>query len=192
MARKRLVAKYGEGNRKYELNIILKQSISEVEVNKKLGEFEAICNELGSKVFKKVSTKLRSFAYPIESKNNLKGFFACLYIETSADSINEVKRRISLEDGVLRTLIILHNPKKLSNGIFEKNYEDDSDKPKKKSLSYDDPNYLIRFIGERGRIEARRQSLGKKTPEGLALKQRKISREIKRSRFFSLLPYLSD
>jgi ribosomal protein S6/ribosomal protein S18 len=191
LARKRLVALYKGTDRKYEVAVILKQTLSMEAVKTKMDQLQSIAEELGSKIESKSYTGLKSFAYPIESKNNTRGYFGCLYISTSAEKINEIRRKISLEDDVLRTLIIIHNPAKTFNGIFGSNYEDESEK-KRKSISYDDPNYISRFIGERAKIEPKKQNLGRRVQRGTSLRQRKISREIKRARYFNLIAYVSD
>ena len=53
-------------------------------------------------------------------------------------------------------------------------------------IDYKDPEYLLKFINEQGKILPRRLS-------GNSLKyQRKIGQAIKRARHLSLLPYVAD
>ena len=55
-----------------------------------------------------------------------------------------------------------------------------------KYIDYKDPNYLLKFINEQGKILPRRLT-------GTSLKfQRKVSTAIKRARHLALLPYQSD
>jgi small subunit ribosomal protein S18 len=55
-----------------------------------------------------------------------------------------------------------------------------------KYIDYKDPEFLLKFINEQGKILPRRLS-------GNSLKfQRKISQAIKRARHLSLLPYVAD
>lgn len=55
-----------------------------------------------------------------------------------------------------------------------------------KYIDYKDPEYLLKFINEQGKILPRRLS-------GNSLKfQRKISQAVKRARHLALLPYVSD
>ena len=55
-----------------------------------------------------------------------------------------------------------------------------------KYIDYKDPEYLLTFINEQGKILPRRLS-------GNSLKyQRKIGQAIKRARHLSLLPYVAD
>lgn len=53
-------------------------------------------------------------------------------------------------------------------------------------VDYKDPEYLLRFINEQGKLYPRRLT-------GNSLKfQRKISQAVKRARHLSLLPYVAD
>ena len=55
-----------------------------------------------------------------------------------------------------------------------------------KYIDYKDPNYLLRFINEQGKILPRRLT-------GTSVKyQRKVSKAIKRARHLALLPYVAD
>ena len=55
-----------------------------------------------------------------------------------------------------------------------------------KYIDYKDPDYLLKFINEQGKILPRRLS-------GNSLKyQRKISQAIKRARHIAILPYVAD
>ena len=53
-------------------------------------------------------------------------------------------------------------------------------------IDYKDPDFLLRFVNEQGKILPRRLT-------GTSLKyQRKLATAIKRARHLSLLPYVSD
>jgi small subunit ribosomal protein S18 len=55
-----------------------------------------------------------------------------------------------------------------------------------KYIDYKDPDYLLKFINEQGKILPRRLS-------GNSLKyQRKVSQAIKRARHIAILPYVAD
>ena len=55
-----------------------------------------------------------------------------------------------------------------------------------KYIDYKDPEFLIKFLNEQGKILPRRIT-------GTSLKyQRKVSKAIKRARHLSLLPYVTD
>lgn len=189
---KKLVKAYKGPTRNYEIACIINQSLSQEAVAKKIEELKAIATAAGGKVHEAAVTNLKSYAYPINSANNKKGYYACLYTTMEPANVSEIARKISIQDDVLRVLTLLSDPSKQNNGIFAANYEDDSYKPRRKVFSYDDPNTLIKFLGERGRIEPRKQSVGRNVPAGIALKQRVISKAIKRSRFLSLLPYIEE
>ena len=55
-----------------------------------------------------------------------------------------------------------------------------------KFIDYKDPNFLLKFINEQGKILPRRVT-------GTSLKyQRKVSQAINRARHLALLPYVAD
>ena len=55
-----------------------------------------------------------------------------------------------------------------------------------KYIDYKDPNFLLKFVNEQGKILPRRYT-------GTSLKyQRKVSAAIKRARHLALLPYVAD
>lgn len=55
-----------------------------------------------------------------------------------------------------------------------------------KYIDYKDPNFLLKFVNEQGKILPRRVT-------GTSLKfQRKVSQAVKRSRHLALMPYVAD
>lgn len=55
-----------------------------------------------------------------------------------------------------------------------------------KYVDYKDPNFLLKFVNEQGKLLPRRLT-------GTSLKfQRKVSQAVKRSRHLALMPYLAD
>jgi len=55
-----------------------------------------------------------------------------------------------------------------------------------KHIDYKDPDYLLRFVNEQGKILPRRLT-------GTSLKyQRKLAQAIKRARHLALMPYVAD
>lgn len=55
-----------------------------------------------------------------------------------------------------------------------------------KYIDYKDPNYLLQFVNEQGKILPRRIT-------GTSLKyQRKVSQAIRRARHLALMPYMGD
>ena len=55
-----------------------------------------------------------------------------------------------------------------------------------KYIDYKDPNFLLKFINEQGKILPRRLT-------GTSLKyQKKVSQAVKRARHMALLPYVAD
>lgn len=55
-----------------------------------------------------------------------------------------------------------------------------------KYIDYKDPNFLLKFVNEQGKILPRRVT-------GTSLKfQRKVAQAVKRSRHLAILPYVGD
>lgn len=55
-----------------------------------------------------------------------------------------------------------------------------------KYIDYKDPNFLLKFVNEQGKILPRRVT-------GTSLKfQRKVSQAVKRARHIAVLPYVAD
>ncbi len=55
-----------------------------------------------------------------------------------------------------------------------------------KYIDYKDPNFLLKFVNEQGKLLPRRVT-------GTSLKfQRKVSTAVKRARHLALMPYLAD
>jgi small subunit ribosomal protein S18 len=55
-----------------------------------------------------------------------------------------------------------------------------------KYIDYKDPNFLLKFVNEQGKVLPRRLT-------GTSLKfQRKVGQAIKRSRHLALMPYVAD
>jgi len=195
LARKRLVKFYKGSQRNYEIPIIMSQKLSETELKAQLSEMRVmITKEFEAEVIDISNTSIRPYAYPIQTPNNKKGYFACMYIKANPEKIHEIRKKLSSENNVLRVFAILANPKKQSYGIFSPKYEEEysSHKNKNKLFSYDDPNTLLKFIGERGKIEGQKSIVGKKIVYNLAKKQRIISKTIKTARLLSILPYQED
>lgn len=190
MSRKSIAESYKGGARRYELVFIAKQTLSQDSVNKKLEEVKNMIVENKGEIDESYGPILRTFAYPIESKQNQKGFYCCVCAKIDPSFTVEIRRRLLIDDDILRVLIVLSSPARKSKGIFEPGYDEEFDKSKKRSLYYSDPNFLIRFIGERGKISPKKQTIGKKIEKGISAKQRKISKEIKRARYLSLLSYV--
>lgn len=55
-----------------------------------------------------------------------------------------------------------------------------------KYIDYEDPNFLLKFVNEQGKLLPRRLT-------GNSLKfQRKVAQAVKRARHLALMPYLAD
>ena len=184
MAKKTLVNFYKDSERNYEICLLINQKLSEKDLKTNLETIKKIIEKNNGKVVSIANTKIKDFAYPVSSSKEKKGYYACLYTKINPDKINELEKIIRLEDNVLRVGITLANPKKQSYGIFSGTYENSSIKNKNNFISYDDPNNLLRFIGERGKI------INKK--KNTALIQKQVSRTIKFARKMAILPFIED
>lgn len=192
MPRKRLIKSYRKYDRKYEFVSILSQELSLDSAKEKMEEIKAIATSFGGYIKLAALTNLKSYAYAINTPNNKKGYYCCIYLTIKPENVMEMKNKVSIQNHVLRTFIVLTHKDKQNNNIFSSNYEDDTHRNKKKLISYDDPNTLFKFLGERSKIEPKKQSLGRNIAKGVSLRQRKISKEVKRARFLSLLPYIEE
>ncbi len=184
MANKRLIKSYKDGKRVYEICLILNHTLTNDSLKQKMEEAEKIVTENNGKVLIMSATSLKSYAYPIKSTNNKKGYYGMIIVEAEPLNIAEISRKLWILQDCLRVLVLLSKNKKIEqSSIFSSSYEEESFK-KNKAVSYDDPNTLIKFLGERGKIEARKT--------GVARKQRLIAKQVKISRFLSLLPYVEE
>jgi ribosomal protein S6/ribosomal protein S18 len=189
LARKSLRSFYKGEKRNYEMCLIMTQKLSEDALKSKLGEVKSRVEEFNGEVIETVNTKVRTFEYPINTKSNTKGYYACLYFKLKPSEINPLKAKLSLEDSILRVLIVLADPKKQSYGMFSANYEDDAVRKNSQNVSYDDPNALLAYAGEAWKIVPTKRSQGSKISGGASKKQRKISKLIKTARSMALFPY---
>lgn len=185
MARKRLVNYYKDGKRNYEACVLISNKLDEAALKTKIEELKQIIVNIGEEVVEVMHTKIKEFAYKLQLSKEKTGYFVCFYLKASADKVEVIKNKIKVENDVLRIMILLAKPKKQSYGIFTPNYEENY-KNKNTFVSYDDPNYLYKFLGECARIiPSNNKSKHNK-------KQRLIAHTIKQARILSILPFIED
>lgn len=190
MRTKRLRAYYqknGFDKRNYEVLVILNQKLSEQALKEKFEKFSEIIKELGGSVVEIAQTKIRSFAYFLNERNNLRGYYACIYVKLDPLKMIDLKRKFSLEEDILRIIIRLANPKKKSYGVFSAKYDEDGGTRANKNefISFEDPNNLLKFLDESGQIIKLSTTSGKcskKIHKG-------VSKEIKTSRIAAFLSH---
>ena len=181
MARKRIVKFYKDNKRNYETCILISNRLDDSALKTRIEELKKIITNIGEEVIEVMHTRVKDFAYQLKKQKEQSGYFVCFYIKSSADKIDIIKNKLKVENDVLRIMTLLAKPKKQSYGIFSSNYEENY-KNKNKFISYDDPNYLIKFLGERACIIQNDKSTHNK-------KQRSLANSIKQARILSILPF---
>lgn len=89
---------------KYEIMFIIKSTLEEEERKKIADELQGIFKSNNSKVINFRNLGIKRFAYPINKQVN--GNYFLMQVETTTEIINEFKRRISINENVVRHLII--------------------------------------------------------------------------------------
>ena len=84
----------------YEFTFIVQSGFIQQEVDGLVQEFTAMLQGMGAKVMKYENWGLRDLAYPI--KKFSKGYYFMMCIEISKDSLPEFKRKVRLNENVIR------------------------------------------------------------------------------------------
>lgn len=100
-----------EGINQYETVLILSATLGEEGNNALVEKFKERIAEHGT-VESVDSWGKRRLAYPINKENE--GFYTLINFSSTPDFTAELDRRYQITDGVLRTLIIKKDPKKVS------------------------------------------------------------------------------
>ncbi len=89
---------------KYEIMFIVKTTMDEAKVKDTVESAKNLVETLKAKLdsFKEMGE--RKLAYPI--KKEINGYYYVMNVEASVDAIKELDRRLSLDEGILRHLII--------------------------------------------------------------------------------------
>jgi small subunit ribosomal protein S6 len=88
----------------YESTFIARQDITQSDVDKLADDFSALIKENGGEVKKREYWGLRSLAYKINK--NRKGHYVMLGLDASAAAVNEMERKLRLNEDVIRNLTI--------------------------------------------------------------------------------------
>ena len=102
----------------YEHTLIAKQDLSESQNQKLVDKYENIINKNLGKVLKTEKWGLRTLAYKI--KNNKKGFYFHLKIESDGMGISQLEKEQSTDEMLLRFLTIKVKKHDLKTVFFEK------------------------------------------------------------------------
>ena len=89
--------------RSYEVMFILKPELEEAEVEKISNDFVELIKTDGE-VEKVTSWGKRRFAYPINHVDE--GYYQIINFKTSTKNLQEVERRLSIHDSVIRHMIV--------------------------------------------------------------------------------------
>lgn len=108
----------------YELLVIIRYDVSSLEVDKVNAEIANIIQE--SNIIKKEYWGLRYLPYPI--KKNNKAHFSFMGINTDPTTLNELKRRMTLNDNIIRFNIIRVKTISESPSPLLKDFDADSSK----------------------------------------------------------------
>jgi len=90
--------------RLYECVFIIRQDLSNTQVETITSEFCAIITDNNGSVVKQEYWGLKTMAYKI--KKNRKGHYIMLNFEAESDTVAEFDRRLGLHEDILRSLII--------------------------------------------------------------------------------------
>lgn len=88
----------------YECVFIIRQDLSNTQVETITSEFCAIITDNSGSVVKQEYWGLKTMAYKI--KKNRKGHYIMLNFEAESDTVAEFDRRLGLHEDILRSLII--------------------------------------------------------------------------------------
>ena len=88
----------------FEHVLILKQSLSSIELSTELKNHTNMVSELSGNVVYQESWGMRNLAYPI--KNNKKAFYEFMNIEMPQENIDLMNSKLNLNENVIRYLSI--------------------------------------------------------------------------------------
>lgn len=88
----------------YELTLIIRQDATKADATKLADTFAKIVTDANGKVEKNEYWGLRNLSYVINK--NRKGHYAFLALDTDAATLNEVERKLRLDENVVRHLTV--------------------------------------------------------------------------------------
>ena len=164
----------------YETVFILNPVLSETQIKEAVEKFENFLTSKGAQMVAKEDWGLKKLAYSIQNKKS--GFYHLFEFKAPGDIIESFEVEFRRDERVMRYLTV-----KLENIDTNKNKKYCRFKKLGiKYIDYKDPDFLLKFINEQGKLLPRRIT-------GTSLKfQRKIAVAVKRARHLALLPYVAD
>ncbi|MBR1416861.1 MAG: 30S ribosomal protein S6 [Bacilli bacterium] len=89
---------------KYEMMFIVKSQTEEADVKKVADSIEKVAKDNGAKVSEFKELGLKKLAYPI--KKEINGYYYLLTFEAPKEAIEELNRKTSINENVIRHLIV--------------------------------------------------------------------------------------
>lgn len=89
---------------KYEIMFIVKAELEEQAVKSVFKDYEALLKSMKSKVLDAKDLGQKKLAYPINK--SVRGYYFLFNVESSSETIQEIDRKMRLDESVLRHIII--------------------------------------------------------------------------------------
>lgn len=114
----------------YEHTLVAKQDLSSAEIDKVQAKYNDIINGSSGKVVKIEKWGLLNFARKIDNYN--KGFYIHYKFEGNSQTLEEIKKSITIDSSVVRHLIVKYKKLDLKKEYFNK--EERSNEKKKQKI----------------------------------------------------------
>ncbi len=102
----------------YEKTIIAKQDLAEKDLNTIKNKYNEIINKSSGKVVKIEEWGLLNLANKI--KNYKKGFYIHYKFEGNMETLNEIEKKIKIDDSIIRHLVVKYKTLDTKNEFFKK------------------------------------------------------------------------
>tara|TARA_A100001015_G_scaffold306430_1_gene400692 strand:- start:485 stop:805 length:321 start_codon:yes stop_codon:yes gene_type:complete len=102
----------------YEKTIIAKQDLAEKDLNTIKNKYNEIINKSSGKVVKIEEWGLLNLANKI--KNYKKGFYIHYKFEGNMETLNEIEKKIKIDDSIIRHLVVKYKTLDTKNECFKK------------------------------------------------------------------------
>ena len=103
----------------YENTIVAKQDLAEKELKSVVSKYEDIINSASGKVLKTEEWGLISMSKKI--KNYKKGFFIHYKFEGNKNTLDEIEKKIKIDDTIIRHLTVKYKKLDTKSEYFKKN-----------------------------------------------------------------------
>lgn len=88
----------------YEMMVIIDSKLEEEEITRKKEELVNLLQQFGGNLEKIDDWGIKDFAYPIKKRD--KGYYVIYYFEMEPGKTLELRKKIEMDEGVLRSMII--------------------------------------------------------------------------------------